>query len=377
MTIEFDFLDMPLLLILFGIFVVSLLIQLVYFWGVFAKLAFYKKKQTSNTQVPVTVVVTAHNQYTDLRQNLPYLLEQDYPEFEIMVVNDNSDDGSGELLTDLSRKYDKLSIVELKQSLNWFSGRKFPLSLGIKSARHDLLILTDIICQPVSKSWISEIAAGHTPDTDIVLGYSTFKTKSKMNWWYRFSAFHDGLFYLSMALAGKPFKGIGKNLSYNKQLFFKHKGFSSHYKINVGDDEIFINKTSTRRNSNIQISPLSKVVQVKSVSLSDWIKSEKTRIFIRRFFKPSSRFFISLFQSTAFLFFASLASLLFLGFNWMLLLPLFALRLISQYVIFGLAAKKLSEKGLLLFSPLLEISLILIDFLTWFVLIFSKRKRWA
>jgi glycosyltransferase involved in cell wall biosynthesis len=344
---------------------------------VFGKLAFYKKRQTSEVQPPVTVVITARNQYNDLKQNLPFLLEQDYPEFEIMVVNDNSDDGSDELLTDLSRQYNNLSIVDLKQSLNWFSGRKFPLSLGIKSARHELLILADTICRPVSKSWIKEIVSAHTPKTDIVLAYSTFDTNSKINLWFRFSAFYDGLFYLSMALAGKPFKGIGKNLSYQKQLFYSHKGFSSHYKINVGDDEIFINQTANKRNTNIQISQQSKVVVVKPVSLSSWLKSEKTRIFIRRFFKTGSRFFISLFNSTAFLFFASFVTLLVLGFNWMLVLPLFAVRLISLYVIFGLTAKKLTEKRLLLFSPLLEIFLILIDFIIWLVLIFSRKKRWA
>jgi len=377
MTIEFDFLNDPVLLTLVGIFIISLLVQLIYFWVVFGKLAFYKKKQTLKAQPPVTVVITAHNQYNDLRQNLPYLLEQDYPEFEIMVVNDNSDDGSGELLTDLSRQYSNLSIVELKQSLNWFSGRKFPLSLGIKSARYDLLILTDTICRPVSKRWIKEIVAIHTPETDIALGYSTFDTKSKINLWFRFSAFYDGLFYLSMALAGKPFKGIGKNLSYTKQLFYNHKGFSSHYKINLGDDEIFINQTANKRNTNIQISQHSKVAVVKSMSFSNWVKSERTRIFIRRFFKTGSRFLISLYHSTAFLFFATFASLLLLKFNWMMVLPLFGLRLISQYIIFGLAAKKLTEKGLLLFSPLLEVFLVFFDFLIWFAMIFSRKKKWA
>ena len=377
MIIDLNIFNDPFVTALFGIFALSLLVQLVYFWVVFSKLAFYKKRQTSDAQPPVTVVITAHNQYNDLKQNLPFLLEQDYPEFEIMVVNDNSDDGSDELLTDLSRQYNNLSIVNLKQSLNWFSGRKFPLSLGIKSARHELLILTDTICRPVSKSWINEIAPAHTPETDIVLAYSTFETKSKINRWFRFSAFYDGLFYLSMALAGKPFKGIGKNLSYQKQLFYSHKGFSSHYKINIGDDEIFINQTANKRNTNIQISPQSKVVVVKPVSFSSWIKSEKTRIFIRRFFKTGSRFFISLFRSSAFLFYISFVSLLILGFNWMLVLPLFALRLISQYLIFGMAAKKLDEKNLLLFSPVLEIVLIFIDFIIWFLLIFSRKNRWT
>jgi hypothetical protein len=179
-----------------------------------------------------------------------------------------------------------------------------------------------------------------------------------------------------MALTGKPFKGIGKNLSYKKQLFYDHKGFSSHYKINVGDDEIFINQTAKKRNTLIQLSPKSKVAVVKPISFAKWLKGEKSRILIRRFFKTGSRLLISLFNTTALLFFASFAALLIFGFDWMLLIPLFGLRLISQYVIFGLAAKKLDERNLLLFSPVFELFQILIDFFIWLTLLFGRKNKW-
>jgi cellulose synthase/poly-beta-1,6-N-acetylglucosamine synthase-like glycosyltransferase len=376
MNFEFEFLNDPLLVALFAVFAFSLLVQLGYFWIVFSRLAFIKPKQTSGELSPVSLVITAHNQYNDLEKNLPYFLEQDYPEFEVMVVNDNSEDGSTELLQDFSQLHGNLSVVELKQSLNWFKGRKFPLSLGIKSAKHEILILTDITCRPVSKEWVKEMVSVHTQKSQIVLAYSTFDTKSKMNLWFRFSAFYDGLFYLSMALTGKPFKGIGKNLSYKKQLFYDHKGFSSHYKINVGDDEIFINQTAKKRNTLIQLSPKSKVAVVKPISFAKWLKGEKSRILIRRFFKTGSRLLISLFNTTALLFFASFAALLIFGFDWMLLIPLFGLRLISQYVIFGLAAKKLDERNLLLFSPVFELFQILIDFFIWLTLLFGRKNKW-
>jgi hypothetical protein len=180
-----------------------------------------------------------------------------------------------------------------------------------------------------------------------------------------------------MALTGKPFKGIGKNLSYQKQLFYKYKGFSSHYKINVGDDELFINQTAKKGNTKIQISPESKVVMVKPISFAQWVKTEKTRILIRKFFKTGSRFILSLFQSTAFLFFTAFALLLFFGANWIVILSLFGLRFISQLVIFGLAAKKLDEKGILVFSPLFEVLLIIIDLFIWIILIFGRKNKWA
>ncbi len=377
MFIDFNFLNNPLLLTLFGIFSFSLLVQLGYFWIFFSKLAFYKARQASGAQPPVSVVITTHNQYNNLKQNLPSLLDQDYPEFEIMVVNDNSGDGSDELLQDLSRQYTNLNIVDLKQSLNWFKGRKFPLSLGIKSAKHDVLILTDICCRPPSNQWIKEMVAAYNPETEIVLSYSTYATKSKFNRWYRFAAFYDGIFYLAMALADKPFKGIGKNLSYQKQLFYNNKGFSSHYKINVGDDELFINQTAKKDNTRIQISPESKVAVVNPISFAQWFKTEKTRILIRKFFKPGSRFLLSLFQSTAFLYFTTFALLLVFGANWIVALSLFSLRFISQFVIFGMAAKKLGEKNILISSPLFEVLLILFDFFIWIILIFGRKNKWT
>jgi glycosyltransferase involved in cell wall biosynthesis len=377
MAIDFNFFNNPLLATLFGIFVFSLLVQLVYFWIVFSKLAFFKTKSTSGTRPAVSVVVTAHNQYNDLKQNLPYLLDQDYPEFEIMVVNDNSDDGSDELLKDFTRQYSHLSIVDLKQSLNWFKGRKFPLSLGIKSAKHGLLLLTDINCRPQSGQWIKEIVSAYQQETEIVLSYSTFATKSKINLWFRFASFYDGLFYLSMALAGHPFKGIGKNLSYKKDLFYKNKGFSSHYKINLGDDELFINQTARKENTKIQLSPESHVAVVKSISFAQWFKNEKTRILIRKFFKKGSWFIVSFFQTTTLLFFTSFVLLLIFGASWIVVLSLFGLRLLSQLVIFGNAAKKLNEKKLLLISPLFEILLLITDLFIWLMLLFTRKNKWT
>jgi len=376
MAIDFNFLNDPVILIFFWVFAISLLVQLGYFWIVFSKLAFYKAKQSADEQVPVSVVVTAHNNYIDLRSNLPYLLEQDYPEFEIMVVNDNSTDGSDELLQDLSKQYNNLRIVDLKQQLNWFKGRKFPLSLGIKSAQYDLLLLTDITCRPQSKLWLHEMATAYNTGTEIILSYASFHTGSKLNFWYRFSAFYDGLFYISMALAGIPFKGIGKNLSYKKQLFYRRKGFSSHYKIDVGDDELFINQTAKKSNTRVQISSNSKITHVKAFTISQWFKAEKSLLLIRKYFKTSSRILLSLFHSGTFLFYLSFILLLVFGANWIVILSLFCLRLVSQMLIFGLAAKKLGEKNLLLLSPLLEILLIIINFLIWTGLLFSRKNKW-
>jgi hypothetical protein len=292
------------------------------------------------------------------------------------VADDNSDDGSDELLEKLTEQHANLRVVKLTQSLNWFKGRKFPLSLGIKSANHDVLLLTDIQFRPAGKNWISELAGSYSENTEIVLGYATYDTSSKLNKWLRFMAFYDGLVYLSMALSGRTFKGIGSNLSYRKSLFYRHKGFSSHYVINAGDDELFVNRTATGRNVRIQVSGNSMVKSAKPVSLLQWLAKEKTRLSIRRYFKFSHRALISVFSTSTFLFYLIFILLLLLQIQWPVVVGLFAVRFISQMIIFGLAQKRLSEKNLLLLSPFFEVILVLVDLFIWIRLLLSKKSTW-
>ncbi len=363
--------------ILLMAFLAVLLIQLVYYWAFFSRLAFFKPTAAPAEKPPVSVIVLVHNQYHLIRQNLPELLGQDYPDFEVVVVDDTSDDGSDELLEKLAETFTNLRVMKLTQSLNWFKGRKFPLSLGIKSAGHEVLLLTDIRYQPAGKSWISQMMAAYTPDTAIALGYATFDTGSGINKWLRFMAFYDGMLYLSMALSGLPFKGIAPNLSYRKSLFYNHKGFSSHYVINAGDDELFVNKAATRKNTNIRISAGSQVKSTKPLTFLQWLENEKTRLAIRRFFKPGHRVMISLFSASTLLFYALFVVMLAINIQLPVVIGIFMIRLISQVTIFGLIQKKLSEKKLLWATPFFEAALSLIDLAIWLRLLFTKKTKWS
>lgn len=362
---------------LFFGFLAMLFIQLLYFWIFFSRLAFGKRRTENPDKLPVSVIILVNNQYNDLRKNLPEILNQDYPDYEVVVVNENSEDGSEEILERFSEQYPRLKIVEMKQSLNWFKGRKFPLSIGIKSAKNDILLLTDIRCSPASGRWIAEMVAAYSEKAEIVLAYSSFHTPSKINIWYRFVAFYDALLYLSMAVSGLAFKGIGRNLSYRRSLFFRHKGFSSHYQINAGDDELFVNKAATRTNVHVQTSPESMVYHTKLLAFAQWLTFENDRLSTRRHFKLWHRFIISLFTTSSFLFYALFVMLLIVNIHWQVVIAFFLLRFISQMIIFGFAQKQLSEKKLLMLSPVFEIFLMLIDAVIWLKLLFSKTKKWS
>lgn len=369
--------DNPLIFWFLIAFAVVTLVQLIYFWVFFSRLAFYKSHQHEGVSPPASVVIAANNQYTDLKNNLESILTQDYPNFEVVVVIDNSDDGTTEMLLEFSVQYPNLNTVELNQKLNWFSGRKFPLSLGIKSAKHNLIILTDPACRPEGPKWLEQMVSGFSEKKEIILGYSSYKTQSAINKWFRFTAFYDALFYLSMALAGKPFKGIGKNLSYTRTLFYENKGFSSHYVISAGDDELFVNHAATKSNVGVQIAAGSRINNVKKTSFFHWLAHEKSRLKIRRFFKLRDRLLVRGFTFTAFAFYVLFVSLLVFKAPVLSVLVLFGLRFISGILLFGLIQKQLSEKNLLLASPVFEVLLILIDFFVWISVGFSRKNKWT
>lgn len=364
----------PTLLTLFIIFASAAIIQLLYLWMLFGRFAFSRKKYVSNSLPPATIIITAHNQISGLEENLLLYLGQDYPNFEVLVVNDNSDDGSSDLLKEYRQIYPRLQVVELTQSLNWFKGKKFPLSLGIKSAKNDLVVITDAHCKPASHLWLQEIVTAYKPETEIVLGYSTYDTPSKINIWLRFWCFFDALFYFAMAQSGMPFKGVGKNLSYKRKLFYRQKGFISHYNISVGDDELFINKAGNAKNTSWRISPGSVMKTVKEITFGAWWKKEITRLMLREHFKTGHRFILSMHALTTIMFYALFVVLLVLKAAWVITLSIFVLRLISQLIVYGYAQKRLGEKKLLLLTPFFEIFLMLIDLVIWISLLYTKRK---
>jgi len=334
--------------LVFYAFCLITLIQLFYYGFFFIRLALYKTKPKATSQThPVSVIICSRDEAANLAKNLPGSLVQQYrTTHEVIVVNDNSFDDSRYLLEEFQKTFKQLHVVELKQEAKFIPGKKFPLSIGIKTAKYEVVLLTDADCVPASEFWIEKMQETYEEDTEIVLGYGAYHKKSGLlNKLIRWETFHTAVQYLSYAIAGKPYMGVGRNLSYKKTIFFRHKGFTAHNNIASGDDDLFIKTAATPNNTKINIDADTFTLSEPPKTWGQWLKQKRRHYSTAKYYKPVHKFLLGLYSLSQFLFYPLLvASILFYG--WQYALVVFGIRFIVQAVVYYLCMKKLNEKDL-------------------------------
>jgi glycosyltransferase involved in cell wall biosynthesis len=351
------------------------LIQLFYYLFFFVRLAFYQPKQKTTTQThPVSVIICARDEAANLVKNLPGCFAQQYnTTHEIIVVNDNSFDDTKYVLEEFYKKFKQLQIVELKQEAKLIPGKKFPLSIGIKTAKYEIVLLTDADCVPASEHWISCMQQTYDSDTEIVLGYGAYhKLQGFFNKIIRWETFHTAIQYFSYALAGIPYMGVGRNLSYKKELFYRHKGFSAHNNIPSGDDDLFVNMAATKKNTKINIDSAAFTLSDPAKTFLQWLKQKNRHYSTSKRYKATHKFLLGLYSLTQFLFYPFfVASIIF--FSWQYALIVFGSRFLIQLVVFYKCMKKLNEKDLFPYFIFFDIGMFFY-YLIFAVALFKKPK---
>lgn len=344
-------------LIIFGIFCLVSAIQVFYYIYFFLRLAFFKEHLREKTQQhPVSVIICARDEAAKLVTTLPGSLVQKYPSsHEVIVVNHNSQDDTRYLLDEFKKTFKGLHIVNLQHEAIGIPGKKYPLSMGIKEAKYEILLLTDADCVPASENWIQKMQDGYGDTTEIVLGYGAYHKKpGLLNKLIRFETFHSALQYFSYALAGTPYMGVGRNLSYKKDLFLRNKGFSSINHLPSGDDDLFINMVANNRNTRIVIDPEAFTLSEPKKTFGDWMRQKTRHYTTGKYFKPKIKFLLGLYSTSHFFFYPLFITSLFL-FDWRLVLGVFGLRFIVQAWVYFKSMQKLNEKDLFTWWWLLDI----------------------
>src|SRR5580698_86680 len=337
----------PWLELLFIVFCLITLVQLLYYLWFFRRLAFYiPPAKDQSQQHPVSVIICARDEAARLVTHLPGALVQTYPTtHEVIVVNHNSQDDTRFLLDEFKKTFKGLHIVNLEYEAIGIPGKKYPLSMGIKEALYEIVLLTDADCVPASEFWMQKMQDGYRNGIEVVLGYSPYKkSPGYLNKIIRFDTFHTALQYLSYALAGLPYMGVGRNLSYKKDVFLRNKGFSAINHVAGGDDDLFINKVATKDNTAVVIDPDTFMLSEPKKTFGEWFRQKSRHYTTAKYYKPRHKLLLGLYSATHFLFYPLFIASLF--FNWKIALIIFGVRFIIQGYTFQRSMKMLGEEDL-------------------------------
>lgn len=360
------------------LFLLCFIIQLYFLIAKQNSLASYKPpEELPPVNLPISVIISARNEAVNLQENLPSILQQNYPDFEVVVVNDCSYDTSEFVLSEFQKNYPHLKVVTIKEHERFKTGKKFALTLGIKASKNEHLLFTDADCQPASENWITRMAVNFTDTVQLVLGYSPYyKTGNFYNPIIRFETVKTAVNYLSAALNGDPYMGIGRNLAYTKTLFFGAKGFAAHMHVIAGDDDLFVNQTATLQNTAIEIHPDTFVYTSAKTTFRSLFKQKKRHMGVGKLYKNNHRRLLSLDALSGFLFYVLLLLCLIFNFEPLLILGVFVFRLVAQFVIYRKTFRKLNALSLLWYLPLFDFVYYL--YLNVFGLIgtFIKTTQW-
>lgn len=357
----------------FLVFASSAGIQLLYVLFFNLKLLIYKESEEEPTLQPVSVIVAARNESDNLYELIPIIIDQDYPKFEIIVVNNQSFDDSRWLLMAFKRQYPNLKIVELEKNKHLRSGKKLPLTLAIRAAQYDHFVFTDADCRPTSNQWLRSMASKFSSKKDIVLGYGPYqKTKGILNSLIRFDTTWIAITYFSFALRRIPYMAVGRNLAYSRKAFDAVGGFRSHYYIVSGDDDLFIQQAAKKRNYSIQLNPNSHCYSEAPVAWKRWMYQKRRHYSTSSHYNVFKKALLGIYPMSLFFLLFSFISLLLTKRFLVVACAVFIGLMLLKWLILGRCFRKLNEKNLGWYFPFWDIAYALL--LPIFFLL-TKRKR--
>lgn len=369
---------MSFITIFFFAFATVVVIQVAYYLSFFFSFSVTSEDIRLKKHMPISVLVCAKNEAENLKNNLPLILNQEYTNFELVLINDGSSDDTLEVMKSFEAEHANIKIVDVKTNETFWGNKKYALTLGIKAATNNFLVFTDADCKPNSKQWLAHICSKFSNKKAIVLGYGGYAKKkfSLLNKVIRFETIFTALQYFSYAKLKSPYMGVGRNMAYRKELFFNNNGFNGHMAIKSGDDDLFINEVANATNTAICISKESFTVSEPKTTFKDWLLQKRRHISTAKFYKPKHQLLLGLFYTTQLLFWVLAILLLIVHNDWQWTVALITLRLVIQLLSFGFAAKKLNDVNLIFLAPFLELFLITTQLSIFIANLISTPKHW-
>jgi biofilm PGA synthesis N-glycosyltransferase PgaC len=364
--------------ILAVILALTFLLQIYYTLFVQLKIARISLKPNPNkTQHPVSVIVYTRNQASVLPAHLDTILEQDYPDFEVVLVNDCSWDETDDFLRDFAPQHARLKVVNVPEQDRFRTNKKFAISMGIKAAQYEHLLFNQVGAIPQSKKWIKEMQANFDTGAELLVGHTVLKPgKGLGRFFARYDLFISSLNALAFAKKGKAYLASGCNMAYLKSVFFRGKGFAAHMHIPFGEDQFFVNQHAHSKNTRVEIRP---GAQVKTDDYEGFGQHVKFRLKQMRAIDSYNflrKLMLGVQSASALLFYVFLVLLFALGFDWRLLLAAYLLRLLVFFAVYFKVFKTLGYRDLKWWFPVLDFFYCLYLFVLSVMLVFNTNSQW-
>jgi len=363
---------------IFLAFTLFAFIQLLFVTLFYSRVAFWKNKEEKQTKLkPVSVIIAARNESKNLYENLPFILEQDYPEFEVIIVNHQSVDDSKYILNAYKRQYPHLRTIEVERSEHLKYGKKLPLTIGIKGAKHEHLLFTDADCKPASDQWMRSMINQFNETKEIILGYGPYKRKKGLlNAIVRLDTAWIAMNYLSLAKGGIPYMGVGRNMAYTIDRFVAVNGFKSHYSLSSGDDDLFIQEAANRKNVEVTLDPNSYMYSAAPESWEELLRQKARHFTTAPHYKVIKRWVLGIYPLSLLIMTGTFVSLLFNSeFVW-LSLAIYLFVLTIKWIIIGKALAKLKENKFVAWFPFVDLFYAIWAPTLYYSIDKSDNKKW-
>ncbi len=362
---------------LFVCFAIFSAIQLLFVVLIYSRLAFHRTKEKNSELPGVSIIIAARNESDNLFKNLPFIFDQDYPNFEVVVVNHQSMDDSKYILDAYAHEFPNMKVITVERSEHLKYGKKLPLTIGIKGAKYEHLVFTDADCRPASNQWLRSMSNSFNEKHEIVLGYGPYKKKKGLlNRIIRFDTVWIALNYFSFAKTGLPYMGIGRNMAYTKSVFNSVSGFKSHYSLSSGDDDLFVQEAAKKRNYTINIDPDAYCHSEPASTWEKWIRQKSRHFTTTERYKVIKKLMLGIYPLSLLLMLISFVTLLFdSNFIW-LTLVVFIFVLAIKWIVLGKAFKKLNESTFIALLPLLDIAYALFAPALYYAIDKKDKNKW-
>ncbi len=319
------------------------------------------KAKTENRQLPLSVILCARNEEENLLKNLETVLNQDYPTFEVIAVDDASTDNSLHVLKAFQKSHPQLKIVTVLENERYILSKKYALTLGIKAAQYEHLVLTDADCRPMSSEWLKCMSSFYVAGKNMVLGFGGYKRdRGVLNALIRLDTAQIALNYMGMARIGMPYMGVGRNLSYHRDLFFENKGFGAHQHLRSGDDDLFVSAVAKKGRVSIGLDLSASTQSEAKTTLKEWVLQKSRHLTTAPEYDLKTKSHLLLLHGSRYLFHLSFAMLMLLSLHWPIILGVYISWWILHASSLYLFGKRMKDNDLFLFSLLGEYLLLLL-----------------